>query len=162
MADAVNEKVRIDMDDKSKTAISTLNSLIETCNDGAQGFQTAAQELKDSSTRELFSKYARERSQFAEELRGEVRRLGGTPDEGGSVSGAAHRGWMNIKSAIAGKNDSAIIAEAERGEDVAVRSYKKALESDLPPQIRSTIQRQFTQVKTAHDRVRELEKSAAR
>ena len=151
------------MDDRTKTAISTLNSLIETCNDGAQGFQTAAQELKDSSVKELFNKYGRERAQFAEELRREVQRLGGDPEEGGSMSGAAHRGWMNIKSAIAGNSDSAIIAEAERGEDVAVESYDKALlQTDLPPQVQSTIQRQFAQVKSAHDRVRDLKRSHAR
>ena len=49
-----------------------------------------------------------------------MQRLGGRPEEGGSVSGAVHRGWMNIKDAVAGHDDKAIIAEAERGEDVAV------------------------------------------
>jgi uncharacterized protein (TIGR02284 family) len=149
------------MDNDTK-ALSTLNSLIETCNDGAQGFQTAADGIQDGSARELFSKYARERGQFAEELRGEVRRLGGTPEEGGTVSGAMHRGWMNIKSAVSGKSDSAIIAEAERGEDVAVETYERAVQSDLPPQVKTTVQRQFTQVKAAHDRVRELEKGRPR
>jgi uncharacterized protein (TIGR02284 family) len=149
------------MDDRNKTAISTLNTLIETCEDGAQGFRTGADALEDSSTRELFRTYGRERAGCAEELRAEVRRLGGTPDEGGSVSGAVHRGWMNLKSAIAGKSDSAIVAEAERGEDVAVEAYRKALQSDLPSQVHQTIQRQFTQIKAAHDAVRQLEKTHA-
>jgi uncharacterized protein (TIGR02284 family) len=146
------------MDERSKTTISTLNTLIETCDDGAKGFQTAAEGLQDNSAKELFSQYARERAQCAEELRAEVRRLGGDPEEGGSVSGAMHRGWMNIKSAIAGKKDSAIVAEAERGEDVAVQTYKTAIQSDLPPEVQPKIQRQFTQVREAHDRVRQLEK----
>jgi len=146
------------MDDRSKSAISTLNTLIETCEDGAKGFETAAEGLQDSSDRELFTQYARERAQCAEELRAEVRRLGGNPEEGGSISGAAHRGWMNIKSAIAGKKDSAIVAEAERGEDVAVQTYRNAVQAELPPEVQPKIQRQFTQVKAAHDRVRELEK----
>jgi uncharacterized protein (TIGR02284 family) len=150
------------MDDRTNTAISVLNSLIETCNDGAAGFQTAAEGLQSRTTGELFRLYARERAELAEELRGEVRRLGGTPETGGSVSGAMHRGWMNIKTAIAGKNDSAIIAEAERGEDVAVQEFKKAAASDLPSEVRATIQRQFAQVKSTHDRVRDLEKSVAR
>jgi uncharacterized protein (TIGR02284 family) len=150
------------MDDQNKTAISTLNTLIETCQDGAQGFQTAAEALQNNSTKELFRQYARERTQCAEELRGEVRRLGGNPEQGGSVSGAMHRGWMNIKSAVAGKSDSAIVAEAERGEDVAVQTYQKAIQSDLPPDVKGKIQRQLTQIKAAHDRVRELEKSHAR
>ena len=150
------------MDDQIKTTVSTLNTLIETCNDGAQGFRTAAQELENSSLKQLFNDYARQRAQFADQLREEVRRLGGTPDEGGSVSGAMHRGWMNIKSAIAGKSDSAIVAEAERGEDVAVKAYEKAIRSDLPPQVRLTVQRQFTEVQSAHDRVRGFEKTQTR
>ena len=80
--------------ERDKDAISTLNSLIETCNDGAKGFETAAQEVRDSSARQLFQQYARERSQFADELRAEVQRLGGRPEQGGSVSGAVHRGWI--------------------------------------------------------------------
>jgi len=141
-----------------KNAISTLNSLIETCNDGAQGFETAAKELRDSSARQLFQQYAQERSQFADELRAEVQRLGGRPEEGGSVSGAIHRGWMNIKDAVAGHDDKAIIAEAERGEDVAVASYQSALKEGLPADVEPTVRRQFGEVKAAHDRVRDLER----
>ena len=141
-----------------KNAISTLNSLIETCNDGAKGFETAAKELRDTSTRQLFQQYAQERSQFADELRAEVQRLGGRPEEGGSVSGAMHRGWMNIKDAVAGHDDKAIIAEAERGEDVAVASYQSALKEGLPADVEPTVRRQFGEVKAAHDRVRDLER----
>ncbi len=145
--------------ERSEGAISTLNTLIETCNDGAQGFQTASEGLQDASIKELFRTYAGQRSQMAEELRQEVRRLGGTPEEGGSLSGAMHRGWMNITSAITGKSDAAIIAEAERGEDVAVASYQRAMKSDLPPEVQTTVQRQFTQIKAAHDRVSALKRS---
>jgi uncharacterized protein (TIGR02284 family) len=147
------------MDDRNKTAIATLNNLIETCKDGAQGFSAAAEGLQNSSTKDLFRQFGRERAGCAEELRTEVKRLGGNPEDSGSVSGAMHRGWMNIKSAVTGQSDSAIIAEAERGEDVAVKTYQKALDSGLPPEVQSKVQRQFTQVKAAHDRVRELEKS---
>lgn len=68
---------------------------------------------------------------------------------------------MNLKSAIAGKSDAAIVAEAERGEDVAIETYRTALQSDLPAQLQPMIQRQFTQIKATHDRVRQLEKTHA-
>jgi uncharacterized protein DUF2383 len=100
------------MDETNKDTISTLNSLIETCNDGAKGFESAAEEVHDTAARQLFRQFASERSQFADELRTEVQRLGGSPDQGGSVSGAMHRGWMNVKSAVAGHDDSAIIASS--------------------------------------------------
>lgn len=144
---------------ENKATISTLNTLIETCEDGAKGFRTAAEGVNDRSIRDLFNTYASERERFAGELQSEVRKLGGTPEDGGSVSGALHRGWTNIKSAVTGRSDSAIVAEAERGEDVAVESYQKALQADLPADVRAIVQRQFMQVKAAHDRVRDLEKA---
>jgi uncharacterized protein (TIGR02284 family) len=139
--------------------ISTLNNLIETCKDGENGFHTAAEGVKSSSLKTLFHSYAQQRAQFAAELQSEVRRLGGDPENMGSTAGTLHRGWINIKSAITGQDDSSIISECERGEDSALRNYREALNEDLPGDIRSIVQRQFTQVKEAHDRVRALEKS---
>jgi uncharacterized protein (TIGR02284 family) len=137
--------------------ISTLNNLIETCRDGEQGFREAAESVKDGSVKSLFNQFARERATFAEELKEEVQRLGGRPEEGGSIAGAAHRGWMNVKEAVSGRNDETIIAEAERGEDVAVSTYRSALEEPLPPTVESVVRRQYSHVKEAHDQVRALE-----
>jgi uncharacterized protein (TIGR02284 family) len=138
-------------------AIATLNTLIETCRDGEQGFREAAAQVRDDRVKSLFDDYARERGHFAEELKQEVSRLGGQPDEGGSVSGSAHRGWMRVKGAVTGHDDGTIISEAERGEDVAVAAYRTALSAPLPQQVHHIVERQYSHVKDAHDRVRALE-----
>ena len=65
-----------------------------------------------------------------------------------------------IKSAITGKDDAAVLAECERGEDVAKASYEKALQKELPPSIRVIVQTQYEGVLQNHDRVRTLEKTA--
>jgi len=142
-----------------KDVMSTLNTLIETLRDGEEGFRTAAENLKDPGVKTLFSEVARERAQLAEELKQEVRRLGGNPEEGGSVSGAAHRAWMNVKGSITGRDDKSIIAEAERGEDAAVATYRDALSEPLPTAVESVVRRQYEHVKDAHDRVRALERA---
>jgi uncharacterized protein (TIGR02284 family) len=141
-------------------AVSTLNNLIETLKDGEQGFRTAADGLKDPQTKALFQQYSRERGQMAQELQSEVRRLGGDPETAGSVSGSAHRGWINVKSAITGKDDASIIAEAERGEDVAKKAYEEATRADLPPTARPLVQQQAQRVREVHDTVRALERKA--
>lgn len=141
-------------------AISVLNNLIETCKDGQNGFQTAAEGAKRSDLKTLFHTYAQQRAQFAAELQNEVRRLGGDPEKTGSVAASLHRGWIDIKSAVTGQDDNAIISECERGEDSAVRNYKDALDDqDLPANLRDIVQRQYAQVKEAHDRVRSLERA---
>lgn len=142
--------------------ISTLNDLIETCRDGEKGFRTAAEGVKDPHVRSLFERYARQRAEMVRELQEQVRKLGGTPEQSGSTSASLHRGWMNIKSLVTGNNDNAIIAEAERGEDVAKAAYAKALTEDLPAGARMLIQSQADIVKLAHDEVRALEKSHTR
>lgn len=141
-------------------AISVLNSLIETCKDGQNGFQTAADGIKRSEFKSLFYQYSQQRAQFAGELQQEVRRLGGDPEQAGSVAATLHRGWMNIKSAVTGEDENAVLAEAERGEDSAVASYRDALaDQNLPADVRDIVERQYAQVQEAHDRVRNLERA---
>jgi uncharacterized protein (TIGR02284 family) len=149
-------------DGVSGKVIATLNGLIETCKNGEEGFRTAAEGLSDQAVKTAFGKFARDRWQMARELQDEVQGLGGKPETGGSVGGAAHRGWMNIKSVVTGNDDQAIIAEAERGEDVAKAAYQSALEQDLPAQVRALVERQAVQVREVHDQVRAMERSSAR
>lgn len=141
--------------------ISTLNNLIETCKDGQKGFLEASEATKNPELSTLFQGYSRQRTQFIGELQAEVRRLGGDPEQSGSVAGALHRGWINLKAAITGKSEQAVINEAERGEDAAVRNYEDARQTGLPPMIQSIVERQYIQVKSAHDRIRALEQQRA-
>lgn len=136
--------------------ISTLNNLIETCKDGENGFRTAAEGLKNPQVKTKFLEYARQRADMVRELQGIVRTLGGDPETTGSVTASMHRGWMDIKSAITGKDDHAILAEAERGEDVAVAAYQSALQESLPAQAQTIVQQQAARVREAHDTVRDL------
>jgi uncharacterized protein (TIGR02284 family) len=143
-------------------AVATLNSLIETCRDGERGFRTAAEGITDPEVRRLFEQYAQQRGRFVRELQQAVAALGGTPETSGSVSGSVHRGWMNIKSLVTGQDEQAIIAEAERGEDVAKAAFESAAREQMPPDPRALIARMAAQVREAHDRVRALEKISGR
>jgi uncharacterized protein (TIGR02284 family) len=141
-------------------AISRLNNLIETCKDGEDGFKTAAAGLSRADLRTLFNTFSQQRAQFAAELQNEVRRIGGDPESSGSIAGSFHRGWIDIKSAVTGKDDNAILAECERGEESAVANYEGALaDESLPAHLREIVRRQYAAVKEAHDRVRSLERA---
>ena len=74
----------------NEEVISTLNDLIETCRDGQNGFQTAADGVKNPELKQLFNSYSRQRASFVGELQDEVRRLGSDPENSGSVAGALH------------------------------------------------------------------------
>ncbi|GEP43908.1 ferritin-like domain-containing protein [Brevifollis gellanilyticus] len=145
------------------TPLSTLNKLIEILKDGQNGFQAAAADVDNSELKTLFSQYSLQRSTFAGELQALAQSLGESdPPNSGSVAAALHRGWMDIKAAIASKDEHAILAECERGEDFAVAAYKEALEQPgLPMNIVDTIRTQAAQVKSVHDHVRKMRDALA-
>lgn len=136
--------------------IATLNELIETSKDGEQGFTTSAEAVAEAQLREVFLDGARRCGEAARELQTEVRTLGGDPDRSGSVSGALHRGWVEVKRAVTGRDALAVLEEVERGEDAALRAYREALEKPLPPTVRDLVQRQCAGAQANHDRVRAL------
>jgi uncharacterized protein (TIGR02284 family) len=141
---------------------STLNQLIQTCKDGEEGFAAAAEAVDDPNLRHLFESYSRQRSEFATELELEVRRLPKEAAQEGHMAAALHRGWMDLKAALSGRNEGAIIAECERGEDLAVKAYQTALTAPLPHDLRAIVERQYMKIQEAHDQVRSLERVHSR
>jgi uncharacterized protein (TIGR02284 family) len=136
--------------------ISELNDLIETCEDGVKGFRTAADAIKSAEAKSVFNTRIQLIERAETELKAEVRRLGGDPEDRGSATGALHRGWLNLKAAVTGSDDDAILSECERGEDAAVGRYEDALKKDLPPEVRSLVERQYQGTLQNRDRVRAL------
>jgi len=143
---------------EKKEIISVLVDLIETLKDGQEGFKQAAESVRNPALKALFSDYSQQRSRFATALQSEARgRHGETkPETSSSATGALHRGWINLKSAITGGDEHAILAECERGEDSAVEEYKNALDDGLTPSAQELVSRQFAEIKAAHDRIRSL------
>ena len=140
----------------ANTAVSVLNNLIQVNKDGENGYNEAAQGVKSSDLKDLFIRYSQQRSQFAGELQDEVRKIGGDPETSGSLTASLHRGWIDIKSAVTGQDETAILSECERGDDNAVENYQNALKEALPSEVNSVIERQYMQIKEAHDRIKGL------
>src|SRR6266480_7091206 len=140
---------------------STINDLIETLKDGQEGFKQAAEGVKDPQLKSLFTDYSLQRSRFATELQSEARVLGESkPETSSSAAGALHRAWINLKSAVTSGDDHAILAECERGEDSAVNEYEKAMKDDLSPSLLDIVSGQYSAVKNAHDRIKNLRDTA--
>jgi uncharacterized protein (TIGR02284 family) len=154
MPDAFGE--RTDAAPTNDEVISTLNGLIETCRDGQEGFKQAAEGVERADIKTLFYEFGQQRATFVGELQDVVRTLGGDPENSGSFAGALHRGWLNIKSVVSGRDEALILDECERGEDSAKSSYKSALETALPAYVAQLVQDQYTAILSAHDRIKAL------
>lgn len=149
------------MNETPSNVLSTINNLIQTCKDGQEGFREASENVDDPELKHLLAEYSMQRSQFAGVLQNAALYLGDhDPKDSGSVGGAIHRGWINLKAAIAGRDRYKILSECEAGEDTAVKEYRKALELALPSDITATISEQFAEIQTAHDQIRALRDGA--
>jgi uncharacterized protein (TIGR02284 family) len=137
--------------------ISTLNSLISTTIDSITGYEDAASNSEPGRFQQLFRDRANERQRVVEELRSEVRRLGGEPEDGGSFMGKTHQRFLDLKSAITGRDDQAIINEVERGEDYIKDKFETALDSDkLTGDSRSAVERCYQSIRSGHDQMSQL------
>jgi len=142
---------------QQKEILSTVNGLIETLKDGQKGFAEAAEAVTNPKLKSVFNEYSQQRLRFASELQSQARQLGEyKPEDSSSAAGAMHRAWMNLKAAISTKEDHAILAECERGEDSAVKQYDEAMKSALSTSLTSIISRQYSEIKDAHDHIRNL------
>src|SRR4051795_4823363 len=134
--------------------ISTLNTLIATTIDSITGYEDSAKNVESERFREIFRSRADERQRIVEELRGEVRRLGGDPEGDGSFMGKAHQRFEDLKAAITGRDEKAIINEVERGEDYLKSKFEAALnEGHLSPEARSAVERCYQSVRSGHDQI---------
>ncbi len=147
------------MADHAKAVISTLNDLIETCKDGANGFRAAADGVTRSEAKALFLSRIPIIERSAAELQDEVRRLAGNPETTGSVAAAMHRGWMGLKTALSGSNEEAIVTECERGEELAAKNYEDALKTDLPTETRALVEAQYRGTLSNLEKVRTLRRA---
>jgi uncharacterized protein (TIGR02284 family) len=137
--------------------ITTLNTLIATTIDSITGYEDSAQNIDNERFREIFRKRADERQRVVEELRGEVRRLGGNPEDGGSFLGKAHQRFEDLKAAVTGRDEQAIVNEVERGEDYLKEKFETALDSGtLSGDSRSVVERCYQSVRAGHDQISQL------
>lgn len=136
--------------------VDVLNDLLETCRDGEQGFRTSAEQAQTGELKNLLARRATDCASAAAELEQAVRSHGGTPAEGGTMTGAMHRGWVAIKTALMANDDKAVLQECERGEDAAVASYRKALKQPLPVGVRTLVERQAQGAQRNHDEIKAL------
>jgi uncharacterized protein (TIGR02284 family) len=140
--------------------VSTLNDLIETCKDGEEGFRTCAEDVMGLQFKQMFTTRSQRCASAARELQELVRSLGGDPEQHSSLGATLHRRWVDIKSAILGKDNEAVLNECERGEDMALRSYRNALAKELPTPIRLVVERQYEGVVQNHQEVKTLRDQA--
>lgn len=137
--------------------VGTLNGLIATTIDSINGYGESADAVTNPQFRELFQELSRDRQQVLPKLQAAVAQMGGNPEDDGTTLAAAHRMFVDLKSAVTGTDDKSVINEVERGEDHIKAKYEAALgDASLSPNARAVVLEAYTSVRRGHDRVRDL------
>ena len=122
-------------------AIASINRLLQSAIDGREDFAQAAELVADEDLKQVLAERAADYAQLVDELQREVRDLGGTPSQQGSVAAAAHRGWVRVVAGV-GDAEIATLDELQRGEEDKRRAFDAGLQAPrLPPAAREAIER---------------------
>lgn len=145
----------LDGSSKNQEAEKVLLDVIKILNDGQKGFADIGEHLKNDTLKRYFLAESLKRANFRAELENALHRAGvADVKEGGTVSGAVHRVWGDLKAKL-GAGDHGLLETAEQGEDVAKKAYADALEKELPLPVRQLLSEQQAHILTSHDYVRD-------
>jgi uncharacterized protein (TIGR02284 family) len=140
--------------------VDVLNDLLENSRDRQYGFRACAEEVDSVQLKKVFQSRASQCASAASELAELIHQLGGKPSDGGTVSGAMHRGWLHAKGFVGAESSVSMLEECERGEDAAVARYRKALKENLPIGVRAIVQRQAEGAQRNRDQINALRETA--
>ncbi|WP_243042389.1 PA2169 family four-helix-bundle protein [Dyella sedimenti] len=136
--------------------VRMLNRLVEVTIDSMLGYAEAAKETQNAQFKELFDQRSTERQRVASRLQEQVRQLGGTPADEGSLAASVHRVFVDLRAALS-KGDQAVVDEVERGEDHIKSKYEEALKDEsLSTPTRQVIQDTYQLVLRDHDQMRDI------
>lgn len=133
-----------------------INSLIETCRNEQECFLAASEDVHDPDLRSLLLDFSRQRAAFATELEGCAPPRPQLPREIIDSLDMVNREWIHFQFALSRGNDQNILEECERGEDGALEIYRRALQTELPPDLTTVLQRQLREFQSTHDQVHRL------
>lgn len=137
---------------------NALQNLLQKNYDAEKGFKQVMQKAENPQLKNWLQKQAAQRSQFANEIDSELRKINFEPKDSGSVAGSAHRVWIDVKTAMSHDKDESILEECIRGEKASVEEYDEQLQNTyLTPSTQAILNNQRKKVHDSLSTVKRLE-----
>ena len=130
-----------------KKVKENLEHIIEICEDGSKGYETAANNVDYIELKTIFNRLSQQRKLFVEELKNEARIQGMDLSDSGSVKGFFHRTWLSTKATFSFNNEESVIESSLTGEEKAVEVYEENLTYEIPQNIRTMLEEQMQMIK---------------
>ncbi|RZA01107.1 MAG: PA2169 family four-helix-bundle protein [Sphingobacteriaceae bacterium] len=145
----------------TQATIDMLNDLVQINNDRAKGFEQALEGLGDDDAhiKATFLTCINQSHRFKMELGTEIEALSKHQDinNTGTLLGALHRSWLELKSNFTAFNTKSVLEECEFGEDAILKMYAVVLDQDyMPAYIRDILLMQQDTLQQAHDEIKLL------
>ena len=148
---------------KNEDIVDDLNELVKINNDRIQGYLKAVEDTEDSQLDHLFNEMIVQSQNFRSQLADHIVRIDGTAVSeftSTDVSSKIHRAWIDIKSAVTGKDRDTVLSSVTFGESAAVEAYESAIENDkLPAYIKEDLTKQLSELKAAREKMDALKES---
>jgi uncharacterized protein (TIGR02284 family) len=140
--------------------IMEINDLLAATADNIDGYTEAKAKPNTARFMSAFSERILERQSILTVLQSEVRRLGGKPEQGGTMFAGAHRMVANLISVFGSRDERAVIDEIGRGEDHLKAKFETAMNNpDLSSQAAQAIRECFVTIRQGHDRMRDIKQA---
>lgn len=147
---------------KNGEIVEDLNDLVKINNDRIQGYEKAVEDTDDAQLDDLFRHYIIQSQGFRSQLADHIVRIDGlavSDVTSTDTSSKFHRAWIDIKTALTGKDRDTVLSSVEYGENAALESYKDAIEKDhLPAYIKEDLMKQMGQLEDALDKIKAIRK----
>jgi len=139
--------------------VNNLNELLEKNYDAEKGFRKALEDTDNHGLKNFFKQQAVIRNRFKTEIEKSLHDLNAHPDfKKGSTTGTLHRVWIDIKTALSGNDDEAVLEECIRGEKASIKEYEEKLKkTHFPPNIKTMLTAQLMEIKNTISTVKRLE-----
>jgi hypothetical protein len=126
--------------------VSTINRLIQSCQEAQNGFILASKAALDTDLKRLFSIYAHQRTRFADELRGHA------PDAEVPSSDTRQSDWPMT----ARNTDCELLEYCVQADLQTLELYREAMKNGIPSKAAFVISAQFSLMQKVHERMNSL------
>lgn len=142
------------MEPNQERIVENINELIKICNDGAHGYNDASDEINQPELETIFGRLSQQRKGFVEDLKAEVRRMGGEIEDTRDVEGYLHNKWLKIKSFITANDTESIIEACKTGEEFAYKKYEEILkDTEMPENLKEILTEQHQLIRGAYNQL---------
>lgn len=132
-----------------------ISKLLKIAVDAQSGYETAAGDAKHAEHRNILHQYAQQRQSYAAELEQMLQASGHDIGKIGTLAGALHQGWINLRS-VTTQGDKAILQECERADELAIAAYHDVMHKTRNQPLVRILRRQVAGIQEAHTQLATL------